>query len=819
MNYQTTWEHFKKVASRTALLPIAQTGTISPKSKIKHELPFKIPSMENSDGYVVGFGDWATKKTTNEQFMIWSRKYGLGIRCGHELPKGGFLVGVDVDIENERVQQRVHTALCELTNKNLPYRHRGNGRRLYMIAVNESHTKVVLKTRRGNIDMLGNGQQFVAAGAHPDGGEYAWIPKAPRRIPVVEWDDLVDVLTRSARVIATSDEHEATEYEASDDEDEQRANEYFGELIEWLEENADDQKGPRYYFQTLDDSAYTSPSHDGDIVVMRPGANGFALPNVKFIHSSDEDAAGDTEADKWNYFCDMFDVPEFKRLYKKFVRAFKKRGKKEQRTASIDDFETIDDEDVATPSNIIDPRTRAPIDVKADMDEMKDSERAAILRRHYGKQVMRDATSSMVHVFDGAVWSMLEEDTINYDMSRIYSHNKQPFDAKDVKGAVKVLSMASSPLAEPPVHLIGFENGVYDMAAREFRGYSATDYLRMHNGIMWTTPRKKERLKKHAPSFYKWLDWAVGGDADKAQRLLAALFMVLTRRHDWQLFIEVTGVGGSGKSVFTDICAMLVGSANVGVGGLDILANAAARVDLIGKALITMPEEGGKRNSGQYIKQITGGDLMAFNPKFLKPFSTTLDAVVLCINNSPMKFLDDNGGIARRRVLFSFNKQVPHNDRDEQLSRKIRDELPVIVRHLFATFADANDARGLLREQMVSDEARDLVTASNPLAQFLALVEFTQYAHSRPAVMWNAKAGQDPIMKRHLFETYKTFCELTGVKFMPELSEFKANVKHSMRDAGAEFVYRRSNGSYFINVRFTEAANEYFRDDNDFKDE
>lgn len=818
MNYQNVWDALSKVVGRATLLPIAQTGTVSPKSKIKSPLPFKIPSYENSDGYVVGFGDWAEKKTTSGQFSIWSRKYGLGIRCGHELPGGGYLVGVDVDIEHERTQEKVFKALKDLTGvRTLQYRHRGSERRLYMIAVREPHTKVVLTTKRGNIDVLGLGQQFVAAGAHPDGSEYEWEPRMPRRVPVVEWDDLIDAITQSARVTKKSSEKETTEFEQSDDEDELRAAAHFEEVIEWLEENADDcRNGTDYYFQSLDDSEYTSPSHEGDFMVRRPGANGYALPNVEMVHGSDIENAGDTAMEKWNYFCDVFDVPEFKRVYKKFVKAFTKRSRKTASTASVDDFEEIEDDEVATPSNIIDPRTRSPISVSGDMEEMKDSERAAILRRHYGKQVMREQASGMVHVYDGAVWTMIDEDTINYDMTRIYSANKTPFDVKDAKGATKALSMFSAPLPDAPTHLIGFANGVYDMRERSFRGYESSDFLRMHNGIEWTKPRRRERLEKHAPNFYKWLDWAVDGDADKAQRLLAALFMVLTRRHDWQLFIEVTGVGGSGKSVLTDICTLLVGAANVGVGGMDILGNAAARVDLIGKALITMPEEGGKRDSGQYIKQITGGDRMAFNPKFLKPFSTTIDAVVLCVNNTPMKFTNDNGGIARRRVLFAFDKQVPHSQRDKQLGVKIKDELPVIVRHLFALFEDPEIANGLLREQMVSDEAQQLIVESDPLSQFLALTEFTRLALGR--VRWCAKSGQDPIMKVHLYETYKAFCELTGVKFVYELASFKAAVKHAMRDSGKPYNFRRSNGADFINVIFAEAADEYFRNSDEEKD-
>ncbi|MDI4751783.1 hypothetical protein MJL81_33530, partial [Salmonella enterica subsp. enterica serovar Anatum] len=40
---------------------------------------------------------------------------------------------------------------------------------------------------------------------------------------------------------------------------------------------------------------------------------------------------------------------------------------------------------------------------------------------------------------------------------------------------------------------------------------------------------------------------------------VAALFMVLANRYDWQLFLEVTGPGGSGKSILAEIATMLAG--------------------------------------------------------------------------------------------------------------------------------------------------------------------------------------------------------------------------------------------------------------------
>ncbi|TYF58944.1 hypothetical protein DJ544_26625, partial [Enterobacter roggenkampii] len=69
-----------------------------------------------------------------------------------------------------------------------------------------------------------------------------------------------------------------------------------------------------------------------------------------------------------------------------------------------------------------------------------------------------------------------------------------------------------------------------------------------------------------APNFTRRLNHATAGDHHKAERIKAALFMVLAKRHDWQLFIEVTGEGGSGKSVFSSIATTLAGEHNTASG-------------------------------------------------------------------------------------------------------------------------------------------------------------------------------------------------------------------------------------------------------------
>ena len=54
----------------------------------------------------------------------------------------------------------------------------------------------------------------------------------------------------------------------------------------------------------------------------------------------------------------------------------------------------------------------------------------------------------------------------------------------------------------------------------------------------------------------------------KRTLLLAALYVILTNRNDWQLFFEVTGDGGSGKSVFANIATLLAGEQNTESGAV-----------------------------------------------------------------------------------------------------------------------------------------------------------------------------------------------------------------------------------------------------------
>ena len=314
-----------------------------------------------------------------------------------------------------------------------------------------------------------------------------------------------------------------------------------------------------------------------------------------------------------------------------------------------------------------------------DISQMAASQKAKLLSGRW-EMLAVNPDSGGVYCYGAGVWEKLTDSELERVMVSIFEEHEAHYTEKGIKSVVATMKLQLPVIGGLRGDLIGFENGVYDLAAQAFSPHSPENWLVNHNGIAYMPPAPGENLATHAPSFTRWLNHATAGDHQKAERVKAALFMVLAKRHDWQLFIEVTGEGGSGKSVFSSIATTLAGEHNTASGSMSTLDLARGRAQFVGKGLIIMPDQTRYVGEGAGIKAITGGDPVEIDGKYEKQFTTVLSAVVLATNNEPMTFTERNGGIARRRVIFPFNHPVSEADKDPDLTAKIRAEIPVIIR-------------------------------------------------------------------------------------------------------------------------------------------
>lgn len=180
-----------------------------------------------------------------------------------------------------------------------------------------------------------------------------------------------------------------------------------------------------------------------------------------------------------------------------------------------------------------------------DLAQMAASQRAKILAEYYGK-IAVIPESGAVYVFNGAIWEKVTDNELRRTMGVIFDENDTPYSPKGIDAAIDAMKIQIPVMGEPSRDLIGFENGVYDLKTHQFKPHHEENWLVCHNGIIWNESADGENIVDHAPHFWRWLSHATSGNVQKAERINAALFMVLAQRHDWQLFIEVTGEGGSG---------------------------------------------------------------------------------------------------------------------------------------------------------------------------------------------------------------------------------------------------------------------------------
>ncbi|QMS41039.1 DNA primase [Escherichia coli] len=440
------------------------------------------------------------------------------------------------------------------------------------------------------------------------------------------------------------------------------------------------------------------------------------------------------------------------------------------------------------------------------LNQMGASQRGEVLLARYGGELAIHADSDTVHHYNGVVWEPVQDKELQRAMAQIFIDAEISYSQNAIKSAVDTMKLSLPVMGNTARNLIGFSNGVFDTRTGNFREHNKNDWLLIASELPFSPPAEGETLATHAPNFWKWLRRSVAENDRKADRVLAALFMVLANRYDWQLFIEVTGPGGSGKSVMAEICTMLAGKANTVSASMKALEDARERALVVGFSLIIMPDMTRYAGDGAGIKAITGGDKVAIDPKHKAPYSTRIPAVVLAVNNNAMSFSDRSGGISRRRVIFNFSEVVPENERDSMLAEKIEGELAVVIRHLLTRFADQDEARRLLYEQQKSEEALAIKREGD------SLVDFCGYLMA--SVMCDGLlVGNAEIVpfspRRYLYHAYLAYMRAHGFGKPVTLTRFGKDMPGAMAEYGREYMKRKTKHGLRSNVTLTEESEDW----------
>ena len=441
---------------------------------------------------------------------------------------------------------------------------------------------------------------------------------------------------------------------------------------------------------------------------------------------------------------------------------------------------------------------------EAEFTAMSTSEKAMRVHEHYGEALAVDANGQLLSRYEAGIWKIIPPSDFARDVAGLFQRLRAPFSSGKIASVVDTLKLIIPRQDAPARRLIGFRNGVLDTSTGVFSRHSKAHWLRTLCDVDFTPPVKGETLEAHAPNFWRWLDRAAGSCADKRDVILAALFMVLANRYDWQLFLEVTGPGGSGKSILAEIATMLAGEDNATSATIETLESPRERAALIGFSLIRLPDQEKWSGDGAGLKAITGGDAVSVDPKYRDAYSTHIPAVILAVNNNPMRFTDRSGGVSRRRVIIHFPEQIAPEERDPQLKDKIARELAVIVRQLMQKFSDPMTARTLLQSQQNSDEALSIKRDSDPTFDFCGYLE----ALPEPDGMYMGNANIIPKQPRlYLYHAYLVYMEAHGYKNTLSLTMFGKGLAAMLKEYGLNYGKRRTNQGMQTNLALRDESN------------
>jgi P4 family phage/plasmid primase-like protien len=205
-------------------------------------------------------------------------------------------------------------------------------------------------------------------------------------------------------------------------------------------------------------------------------------------------------------------------------------------------------------------------------------------------------------------------------------------------------------------YLIGFEDGVYDLATNEFRKGKSEDYITFSTGYDYIPYDSNCKEVSDINSFLS----KIIPNKKVMEYLLKVLGRSLLGIADEQFYIWTGLSGANGKSTLINFLEYTLGDYTTGV-DVGLLTNkralsSSASPDIIrlkGKRIVSFaePEYGDTLKTG-ILKAFSGGDSIIARELYKAPISFKLQAsMIMCCNDLPALSSIDGGTLRRIRII------------------------------------------------------------------------------------------------------------------------------------------------------------------------
>lgn len=282
-------------------------------------------------------------------------------------------------------------------------------------------------------------------------------------------------------------------------------------------------------------------------------------------------------------------------------------------------------------------------------------------------------------------------------------------------------------------HLLGFDNGVYDLDEGVFRAGEPSDMISRTTGYNYSERRNDEARRKLLDFFY-----SIMPNKEMVECLLTAIAMGLHGEKMNHLIFILIGLGGNGKSVLITLVKLTFGRLfyalpidvyttkrkGAGSANPEIAKMKGARI-----TVSTEPEEDDTIYVGQ-MKAFTGDDTLEARGLYEEPGEINCQATPFICTNPKPSLSSIDMGVRRRLVMIKFmyqfvdNPTQPHErPMNKELSREFKNnkELHIEFMRLLIEYWEIYKNNNFVFEKpkMVEDWTNQYFDENNKVMEYI----------------------------------------------------------------------------------------------------
>ncbi|MBU0437003.1 phage/plasmid primase, P4 family [Staphylococcus succinus] len=267
-------------------------------------------------------------------------------------------------------------------------------------------------------------------------------------------------------------------------------------------------------------------------------------------------------------------------------------------------------------------------------------------------------------------------------------------------------------------NLFNVQNGFIDLKAGKLNDHERKNYFTKISHVEYTD-------KSDCPKWDEFLDDIFLGNQELVRFIQRAVGYSLSGHTSEQVLFVLYGNGRNGKSVFLDILNEIFGNYSTNIQPQAIMASKnqsdaspeIAKLDGARLVTTTEPNEGERFDEG-LLKQLTGGDRVSARKLYENEFEFTPQFKLWMATNHKPYVRGRDEGIWRRFVIIPFDKQIPLHEIDRDLTKKLKRELPAIMRWCVDGFLEWQRI-GLSEPKIIKEQRDEYRTEMDSIAAFI----------------------------------------------------------------------------------------------------